>query len=82
MQQFKTKDNCCITNGFSNCKKAIEPFRSHQNTDYHGNMHIHFTSLSSTHNVIYLLCYQSAENNKTNQICLRDIFSSLIYLAK
>ena len=67
-----------ITKVFSNWKKAIERFRSHQNTYYH----IHCTSLSYTHHVGYLLCDQSAENNKANQICLRAIFSSLMYLAK
>ena len=29
-----------------------------------------------------LLCNQSGENNKSNRILLRDIFSSLMYLAK
>ena len=78
MQQFKIKDNCFITKGFSNCKKTIERFRSHQNTDYL----IHFTSLSSTRHVGYLLCDQSTEYNKENQICLRAIFSSVLYLSK
>ena len=78
MQQFKTKYNCCITKCFSNWKKAIERFIYHQNTDYH----IHFTYLSSICHVVSLLCDQSGENNKSNRILLRDIFSSLMYLAK
>ena len=72
---------CFVVNGFTNWKKALETFRSHEKSDLHRASIAVFTA-SGKETVSSLLEAGKLKQMKENRIALVAIFTSIRYLGR
>lgn len=75
------KDAAFLDKGFSNWKKAIEKFESHESSDCHKEAVLKFANYKSEINVSAILSTEKARQMKESSSCLMKIITSLRYLA-
>jgi hypothetical protein len=72
---------CSVEDGFSNWKKALEKFQSHEKSDFH-RAAVSLTSSKEKQSVSQLISSGHAKQMEENRIALLKIFTTLQYLGR